>query len=235
MVLPGGGHGVEDQRAVQGVALSPEGAVEDHRGEEQKEQIGRQGGGTIFPAGQSPDQPQTAPGQNPVKQDGKKLDGIEIREGEIGDGGHEVEIGRVVVAHRLFDRGKAAVLPEKGGPLGEKVPVVVGDMIQTHRPQQRRQRQDQKGQGQFISPIPRPAEGEKGQPGPQEQTETGDPSDGRSAQCQGRAAPEHSGQQERAQEPGEKKLCPRRGRGDFRHNITSKTEKSPEFLRTLQI
>ena len=54
---------------------------------------------------------------------------------EIGEQGEKIQIGYVVVAHRLAEGGKAAVAPEEIHPDAEKVLVVQGLIIQAEGPE----------------------------------------------------------------------------------------------------
>ena len=161
---------MEHQGAVQGVALAPEGPVGHHRGQQQ-EQAEAQQGTVLVLRGEVPHQPEAAPGQNPVKEDGEQLDQIQIRDGQVGDGGQEIEVGGVVVADGQLHGGKAAAVPERGCPLGQEHLVIGGLVVQQQGPQENRQPDGQQG-GQHLLPAQaQAAQQPEGQPGQGQQEE----------------------------------------------------------------
>ena len=175
---------MEHQGAVQGVALAPEGPVGHHRGQQQ-EQAEAQQGTVLVPRGEVPHQPEAAPGQHHVEEDGEQLDQVQIRDGQVGDGGQEVEIGGVVVADGQLDGGKAAVVPEGLGPLGQEDLVVGGLVVQQHGPQEEGQAHRQQGAQQLLLSQPLPVEQPHGQPRQGQQQEVHGGVGGRPAQGQG--------------------------------------------------
>ena len=81
----------------------------------------------------------------------------------MGKGGEHIEIGDVVVAHRVFQGQKAAVLAEVFHPVGKKILIVRGDAGHEKGPQGKGQPQREKGGGQSIFRKPRPFQQKKSQ------------------------------------------------------------------------
>ena len=135
---------MEGQRAVKGVALAPAGPVEHHRGQKEQQAEAHQGPDAVRRA-EAPDQPQPAPGQHDIEEDGKELDEIQVGHRQVRDGGQKIEIGRVVVADRQAYRGKTAVFPESLRPLGQERLVVRRHIVQQQGAQEECQADGQQG------------------------------------------------------------------------------------------
>ena len=109
------------------VALSPVSAVEyDRRPVEHQEkrcQLLRRGLGELA------HQLHAAPGEHDVEHYAERLDEIEVVHAYVGEKGQEVQIGQVVVAYLVAQRGKAAVLPVVVHPAGEEVLIVQRDVV----------------------------------------------------------------------------------------------------------
>ena len=107
-----------------------------------------------------PHQPQAAPGQNHIKEDGEQLDEIQVGDRQIGDGGQKIEVGHIVVADGQLDGPKAAVVPEGGHPLGQEDGVVVRYIVQQDRPQEKGQaygeQRGPEGAGGVACPVDQP-------------------------------------------------------------------------------
>lgn len=116
------------QGGIHAVTLAPVGAVEGDGGEEQKDSKGA--GKGVRLGGDMAGQARAGEDQEKVKEEGEGFDEVEVWDGEVGEGSKKVEVGDVVVADGLAEGGKAAVVPEKLYPVGEKVDVVIGLVAQ---------------------------------------------------------------------------------------------------------
>ena len=128
---------MEAQSRPYAVALSPTGAVEHHGGQQKQGGKGQQRGKRIPGKGFS--QPQPAPGQENVKENGEKLDAIEVGDGQVGQKGQHIEIRDIVIADRILQSGYAAVDAEMFHPPGEKILIVQGGVIQEQNPEKKGQ------------------------------------------------------------------------------------------------
>ena len=126
---------MERQGTVQCVALAPQGAVEHHSGQQQQDAEAYQGTDAVF-AGEVTYQPQAAPGQQHIKQDGEELDEVQVGDRQVGDGGQEIEVGHIIVADGQLDGSEAAVVPEGGHPLGQEDLVVICRIVQQDCPEE---------------------------------------------------------------------------------------------------
>ena len=145
---------MDGQRAVDGVALAPVCPVEHHRGQQQGGPKGNQGSAAPLPfPDQGTHQPQAAPGQQHVPQDGKQLDKVQVGYVQIGDGRHKVEVGGVIIPHAARDGGKAAVEAKRLIPAAQKTVVVPAGIIQAQRPGQHGRPQREQHDAQRVPPI----------------------------------------------------------------------------------
>ena len=135
---------MEGEGAVQGVALPPERAVEYHRRQQKKQAEAEQGAVRALRR-EMPHQPEAAPGQHHVKQNGEELDEVQVGYGQIGDGGKKIEVGCVIVADRQLHGREAAPIPEGRGPLGEEHLVIGGLVVQQQGPEEEGQPNGQQG------------------------------------------------------------------------------------------
>ena len=160
------GQAVEAEGGVDGVALGPGRAVEDHRGQQQEQAEG--GGAPVpVPGDQGLYQPAAAPGQDHIEEDGEELDKVEVGDGQIGDGGQKIEVGSGVVPFGEGYRRPAALFPEEGGPVGEEGHIVVGDVVQQQGAEQEGQTHRQQSEAHRFPP---PAAQEE-EPGRQQKKE----------------------------------------------------------------
>ena len=128
---------MDAQRGINGVALAPICPVEHHRGQQQRRAKGDQGSCAPLPfPHEGTDQPQTAPSQHNIPQDGEQLDEIQVRHTQIGDGGHEIEVGHVVVPHAARDGGKTTIFLKIDVPVVQKVLIIQAGVVQAQRPNQ---------------------------------------------------------------------------------------------------
>ena len=162
------GGGVDAKRAVNAVALAPEGPVQHRRGQQQGGGKGDQGSRAplAFP-GQGTHQPVTAPGQDHVEDNGEQLDQVQVGGGEVGDEGHKIKVGHVIIPHGVGHRLEAAVLLEVGVPVGEEVFVVCPGVVQAQGPEQHGRADGQQQDQQRVPPAALPPEQGQGQRGQQ--------------------------------------------------------------------
>lgn len=223
---------MEAQRAVDGVTLGPIGTVEYHSGKQQENTEG--GTGAVATRnGQTTHQPVASPGKQHVEEHGKEFDQVEIAHREIGDGGQKVEIGDVVVPLGQRHCRPAAVFPEEGGPAGEKVPIVVGHMLQAEGTEKKSKSDGKKGEqcgtGSPVlikkKPCRQRTQQDKAQPHGKAGggiAEAGGPAQGQKEEQEPRAAAERG--RIRGKELGLQGM----GAGHSVHLVVGKKEKSPD-------
>lgn len=159
--LQSGDKGVEEEGGVDAVALAPTGTVQYHGGQQKNGAEGEEGG-VALPL-KMPDQPEPAPGQEHVEENGKELDSVEIMEGKVGKGGHKVKIRYIIIAHRQIQGGKTAVFPEKSGPLFQENLIILALVVKEEGPEKEGQGQGEKGPEQGRAPVALPAQKAGGQ------------------------------------------------------------------------
>ena len=206
---------MEGEGAVQGVALPPERAVEYHRRQQKKQAEAEQGAVRALRR-EMPHQPEAAPGQHHVKQNGEELDEVQVGYGQIGDGGKKIEVGCVIVADRQLHGREAAPIPEGRGPLGEEHLVIGGLVVQQQGPEEEGQPNGQQGVQQPGTVQALPAEQPQRQGGQGQQEQKDGQMSGRSAQGKGAG-----GKQAQAQQ-GQSSCGPGEGKDVHRHLLSKK-------------
>ena len=112
---------------VYAVALSPQSAVEINGGEEERDEEGAENGGSVI--FEYVYEPCHTPGENKVEENAEKLYEVKVGNVQIGKGGEEIEIGKVIIAHALRKSTKASALAVELDPAGEKIVIVSGAVI----------------------------------------------------------------------------------------------------------
>ena len=137
------------QRGIDAVALRPERAVEEHRG--QHEHREEYADAPRRAPREAPEQKRRAPCEQHVEEYAQQLYEIEIVDAAVGKEREKIEIRYIIVAYLAAQPRKAAVYAEILDPAGEKVAVVERHVVQHRIPRGKRQ-QRQRGGG---SPMPR--------------------------------------------------------------------------------